>query len=133
MRVSNDGKHSPRSRPRPPRSLELAAGDGTKTVFAQYRDADGNLSPVVSDTIVLDITAPKARKLAPKRGVDDVAPGTTIKMWSTEALAPKTVTKANVVLKTDGHQVKVRVTYVAGRRLVKVNPKGSLGAGALRS
>ena len=50
-------------------------------------------------------------------------------MWSTEALAPKTVAKANVVLKTDGHKVKVRVTYVAGRRLVKVNPKGSLEPG----
>ena len=68
------------------------------------RDNDGNLSPVVSDKIVLDTTGPKARKLRPKKGADDVAPGTNIKMWSTEALDPATVTKANVVLKTDGHR-----------------------------
>ncbi len=110
----------------------LAPGDGTKTVYVQYRDADGNLSPVVSDTIVLDTTAPTARKLRPKSGADDVARGATIKMWSSEALAAATVTKANVVLKTDGHRVKVKVTYLAGRQLVKVEPEGVAGAGALR-
>ena len=107
----------------------LAAGDGTKKVYAQFRDNDGNLSPVVSDTIVLDTTGPKARKLRPKRGADDVAPGTNIKMWSTEALDPATVTKANVVLKTDGHKVKAKVTYIASRKLVKLNPKESLEPG----
>ena len=107
----------------------LAPGDGTKTVYAQYRDADGNVSPVVSDTIVLDTTGPAARKLRPKRGADDVAPGTNIRMWSTEALDPATVKKANVVLKTDGHKVKVKLTYVPGRKLVKLNPKESLEPG----
>ena len=98
-------------------------------MYAQYRDADGNLSPVVSDTIVLDTTAPTARKLRPKQGADGVARGATVRMWSTEALDPATVTKANVVLKTDGHKVRVKVTYDAARRLVKMNPKGSLEPG----
>ncbi len=57
-------------------------GDGTKTVYAQFRDADGNLSPVVSDTIVLDTTGADGAQ-APPPGV---APTTsrrapTIKMW----------------------------------------------------
>ena len=130
VRFSNDGTtFSPFQAYAAALPWTLATGDGTKTVFAQYRDGDGNLSPVVSDTIVLDTTAPRARKLRPKRDADGVAPGATIKMWSTEPLAPKTVTKANVVLKTDGHKVKVQVTYVAARRLVKVNPKGSLEPG----
>ncbi len=34
----------------------LAAGDGTRTVYAQYRDAAGNTSAACSDTIVLTIT-----------------------------------------------------------------------------
>ena len=93
----------------------LTPGDGTKTVYAQDRDADGNLSPVVSDTIVLDTTAPKARELRPKQGADDVAPGTTVRMRATEALDPATVTKKNVVVKTDGHKVRAKVTYNSAR------------------
>ena len=36
----------------------LPAGNGTKTVYAQFKDVGGNLSPIVSDTIGLDTTAP---------------------------------------------------------------------------
>lgn len=36
----------------------LTGGDGVKTVYAQWRDAAGNWSPVTSDTIVLDTAAP---------------------------------------------------------------------------
>ncbi|MGH2475252.1 MAG: hypothetical protein ACRDIL_08290, partial [Candidatus Limnocylindrales bacterium] len=36
----------------------LPAGDGTKTVYAQWRDSAGNWSSPVNDTIILDATAP---------------------------------------------------------------------------
>ena len=36
----------------------LPGGDGSKTVFAQFRDEAGNISSSVSDNIVLDMTAP---------------------------------------------------------------------------
>jgi hypothetical protein len=36
----------------------LSAGDGTKTVYAQWRDAAGNWSTPVNDTITIDQTAP---------------------------------------------------------------------------
>lgn len=36
----------------------LAAGEGTRTVEAQVRDAAGNESPVFSDAVLLDLTAP---------------------------------------------------------------------------
>jgi hypothetical protein len=36
----------------------LSAGDGTKTVYVQWRDASGNWSVPVNDTIVVDTTAP---------------------------------------------------------------------------
>lgn len=36
----------------------LSVGDGTKTVYAQFRDAAGNTSPSCTDSIVLDSTAP---------------------------------------------------------------------------
>lgn len=38
----------------------VSAGDGTKTVFAQFRNAAGGVSANVSDTIILDTVAPSA-------------------------------------------------------------------------
>ena len=63
----------------------LASGDGTKTVYAQYRDSVGNESAVVSDTILLDQTKPitkaqysvtvrRGRKAALRYRVNDAAP-----------------------------------------------------------
>ena len=40
-------------------TVNLPAGDGVKTVYAQCRKADGTLSPVHSDSIILDTVAPK--------------------------------------------------------------------------
>ncbi len=41
-----------------PIAWTLTAGEGTKTVYAQWRDSAGNWSTPVNDTIVLDTTAP---------------------------------------------------------------------------
>ena len=41
------------------RNWTLPESDGEKTVSAQFRDAAGNVSPVVSDAIVLDTTKPE--------------------------------------------------------------------------
>ena len=38
----------------------VPVGDGTKTVYARFTDAVGNVSTVVSDTIILDTVAPSA-------------------------------------------------------------------------
>jgi hypothetical protein len=43
---------------RTPISWALAAGDGTRTVYVQWRDSVGNWSTVASDSIVVDATAP---------------------------------------------------------------------------
>ncbi len=40
-------------------SFELSTGDGTKTVYARYRDFTRNVSHRVSDTIVLDRAPPR--------------------------------------------------------------------------
>jgi hypothetical protein len=41
------------------RRWELREGDGSKTIWAKFRDAAGNLSEVVADTILLDSTPPE--------------------------------------------------------------------------
>uniref|UniRef100_A0A831UC67 Peptidase S8/S53 domain-containing protein n=1 Tax=Geobacter metallireducens TaxID=28232 RepID=A0A831UC67_GEOME len=40
------------------RSAFIQGGDGTKTIFVQFRDNSGNVSPVYSDSILFDTTAP---------------------------------------------------------------------------
>lgn len=40
------------------KALTLSTGDGTKTVYAKFRDAVGNESVTVSATVTLDTTAP---------------------------------------------------------------------------
>ena len=40
------------------RSFTLSSGDGIKTIYVKYKDAIGNESSAVSDTIVLDTAAP---------------------------------------------------------------------------
>lgn len=59
MRFSNDGSSwSTWEAYATSKSWTMAAGDGTKTVYAQYRDAAGNVSSSAADTIILDATAP---------------------------------------------------------------------------
>src|SRR5205085_7520975 len=53
----------------------LTAGDGVKTVYAQFKDAEGNQSAVVSDTITLtlpDTTSPTVVKTTPKKNAKGV-------------------------------------------------------------
>lgn len=47
------------------RDWALAAGDGLKTVWAQFRDGAGNLSVATSDTIHLDTAPPASRVTTP--------------------------------------------------------------------
>ena len=59
MRFSNDGTtFSAAEAYATSKSWALTSGDGTKTVYVQYRDAAGNWSTAATDSIVLDTTAP---------------------------------------------------------------------------
>jgi hypothetical protein len=51
----------------------LSPGDGTKTVYAWYKDAAGNVSAGSSDSIVLDQTAPSNGTLTATAGSGQVA------------------------------------------------------------
>ena len=59
MRFSNNGtSFSTAEAFAPTKAWTLSTGAGTKTVYAQFRDAAGNWSTAATDTIVLDTTAP---------------------------------------------------------------------------
>jgi len=59
MRISNDGTNwNEWEDYETSKAWTLTAGDGTKAVYAQFRDALNNTSAAFTDTIVLDMTAP---------------------------------------------------------------------------
>jgi predicted phage tail protein len=51
---------------------ELTAGDGPKQVYAQFRDASGNLAPTVIAAIVLDTVPPTNGSLTAAPGTGQV-------------------------------------------------------------
>ena len=66
MRFSNDGSSwSAWETYANSKSWTLSSGDGSKTVYVQYRDGAGNVSAAVTDTISLDTVAPSASASSP--------------------------------------------------------------------
>jgi hypothetical protein len=63
-------------------SLTLSAGDGVKTVCAQFRDAAGNESATATDTIVLDQAAPLITATAKKADLTTYVAGT----WTNQSV-----------------------------------------------
>ena len=41
-------------------TFQVSAGDGTKTIYAKFRDGAGNVSQIVDTTVILDTTVPTA-------------------------------------------------------------------------
>jgi hypothetical protein len=128
MRFSNDGTTFSAYQPfAATAAWTLAGSDGTKTVFAQFKDGDGNESAVVSDTITLDVLGPHSTKTTPKNNAKNVKKTTKIKVKANEALAPGTVKKTAVVLKVKGgDEVKVKVSYNSAKKLIVITPKKDL-------
>jgi hypothetical protein len=57
--------------------LTLAAGDGLRTAYAQFRDATGNASVVISDTIEVDSTVDTVKPSVPGRLIHRIAGAVT--------------------------------------------------------
>jgi len=104
--------------------LDSTVGDGTKTVYAKFKDKAGNFSSVSAASIVFDTVAPTVSIISPEAEVtSDVAP-----------LLKYTISDGTVVVKVDGqivskmsgdsldnleegaHTVKVEATDSAGNK-----------------
>jgi subtilisin-like proprotein convertase family protein len=129
VRLSNDGvTFSPYQAFAGSLPWTLAAGDGSKRVYAQFKDAAGNESTLVIDSIVLDTTGPRAGKLSPGRSATGVAATVKVRIKATEALRQGSVSATTVFLKRKGATVKVpaRVSYQAAERTILLVPRGPL-------
>ena len=132
VRLSNDGATYSTFQPfTAVAPWTLSKGDGTETVYVQFRDGSGNVSAAVSDTVVLDTAGPQAKRVKPKDGSKDAEVTAKVKVVASEALAPGSVTKRTVVLKQKGvGKVRVMVTSVAARDVIKLTPKSPLDSDA---
>ncbi|HEV8638763.1 MAG TPA: DUF4082 domain-containing protein [Chloroflexota bacterium] len=126
MRFSDDGLVWGAWEPyAPSRAYTLPAGDGPKTIQAQFRDAAGNASAPAAATIILDTTAPETRF---DGGPAGASPGTgaTFAFSSTEAgatfacsldgapFAPCASPVSFTALSEGSHTFAVRATDPAG-------------------
>ncbi len=140
MRFSNDGTVYSAFQPYAATAAwTLTAGDGAKTVFAQFTDGVGNVS-TASDTITLDstvipsdATGPSARKFKPGKNATGVKPTASVKVFAKEALKAGSVTKGSVLLKKKGgSKIRARVTYNATKRLITLKPRKPLRKGTYK-
>ena len=100
--------------------LALSGPDGLRTVQAQFKDAAGNESTVVSDTIVLDRVAPSVLRVRPR---------SRIKIRFSERLDPATITRHTVYLRRGPVIVLARLHYLDAGHLVLLTPLRPLRPG----
>lgn len=69
----------------------LSGGDGSKTVYAFYRDAAGNISSAANDSIILDTTLPSVVGTTPLSGTTSAAVDTVISAIFSETMDISTI------------------------------------------
>ena len=141
MRFSNNGtSFSAAESYAPTKTWTLSSGAGTKTVYAQFRDAAGNWSSSATDTIVLDTTAPTISSRTATNitansatitwttnepATSKVDYGPTTSYGSTTTLDPNLVTSHNVTLvglsANTTYNYRVRSIDAAGNERVSAN------------
>jgi hypothetical protein len=133
MRFSNDGTTwSPFEAFAASKAWRLpSSANGTRTVWAQYTDAAGNVSSPVSDAIVLDTVRPKVTRTTPANRATGVAVAKTVVIQLSEAVASATVSRSSAYLVKAGSTRKVRavVRYDTARHRITINPRADLAAG----
>ncbi|MDP9437993.1 MAG: Ig-like domain-containing protein [Actinomycetota bacterium] len=98
----------------------LVGANGTKTVFAQYRDGAGNVSETASDTIVLDTAKPSAGATTPANSATGRARKTNLTVAFSEKMDPATTNKSTFKLYKVTSTGTTQVTNVA----VSLSPDG---------
>lgn len=114
-------------------TYNLSSGDGTKTVYAQYRDSVGNYTVAGSlnsfDSIILDTTAPVVSGVSPPAGSNTATPSTTVTADFDDAngLDDASINTDTFYLKDSADAtVTAAITYDAGQKRAVLTPSASL-------
>lgn len=113
--------------PSPSRAWTLPAGDGPKTVYAEYRDGSGNVSTVVGDSITLDTLSPSIApgSPTPANGATGVLRSANVVIAFSEAIDPTTLTGSAFTLRKEGSTAAVEATvrYDVRTTTATLNPR----------
>jgi hypothetical protein len=97
------------------KSVQLTSGDGTKTVYAKFRDAVGNASAAASTTIALDTSAAAVTITGPDVSTVSKVAGYNVSEFSFSADAAFVEYKVKVVPSTSSsHDVGTQIPTTAG-------------------
>jgi hypothetical protein len=105
-------------------SFTLPSGDGSKTVFAEFRNGAGVVSPAVSDSIVLDTIAPAITK-SPAPSFQKAQLGTTtvpIKISWAATDATSGINHYDLKESVDGGAFTLVASPAAANATVNLNP-----------
>ena len=131
VRYSDDGTWDtePWEAPAATRNWTFAAGDGTKTVHYQVRDAVGLTSATLTDTIVLDTTVPQVQQSTPANGSKDIDPEAPIVVQFSEPMDRASVESAFDLALEGGVEVAGTFNWSADSRTLTFTPTEPLGKG----
>jgi len=116
------------------KKLTLPKGDGTKIVTAQFKDDSGN-GFQISDSVVLDTTAPVTRHIYPAQKAKNVSPNSSIGVVFYEKMAPwsfrndGTEIGSTLFLKQGSRWIAADASYEDKTKTVKLVPHGPLDTG----
>lgn len=118
------------------RAWQLSSGDGTKTVFVEYKDNAGNVSQgTISDEIQLDTTTPDTTRptvldnsssLEPDRGATGVPRTTNVSATFSEEMKPETITSSTFKLQQYNKKTRKWKTIPATLSLSNGNTTATL-------
>jgi predicted CXXCH cytochrome family protein len=105
------------------------SSDGSKTVFARFKDVNGNVSTSTSDNIILDTTPPAVSTTTPANGATDVPLEVTVTASFFEAsqMDTSTIDNTNFYLKdSSGTVIPATVSYNSATKTAYLKPNSSL-------
>jgi len=131
VRYGDDGTWDtePWEAPAATRNWTLGAGDGTKTVYYQVRDAVGRTSDTLIDTIVLDTTVPQVQQSTPANGTKGVDPKAPIVIQFSEPMDRVSVEAAFNLSQEGGARVAGAFSWSADNKTLTFTPTEPLAAG----
>lgn len=116
----------------------LRNAQGIRTVYVQYKDAKGYVSPetAIKDTIEYDTVSPSISAITPAPGARNVPLDASVKITFNDDMNASSVTNPNHIfirrLNKDGTYgaINSAVTYYASSRTAVLNPVNNLSANA---
>lgn len=107
------------------KDITLSPVYGNKTVAVRFKDSNGNLSDIYSDTILAAFTAPAVTSYTPESNATSVLPTAKVTATFSEAMDPATITSGSF---TVTRRVGIKQVAAGGYHTVVLKNDGTVDA-----